>query len=205
MIIGVLGQKAGTGKSTLAVNLAHKAVLKGKKTLLLDTDNQGSVSAWASVRDEPLFPVLRHTRPNLHKEIDSISAGYDVVFVDGSPHDTDSQRGALLACSHVLIPLSPSGSDLWSTVDFCAIAKRADALLENQKRGIIMTKVIKNTAIAKNFPEQVREVLPFPLLNSITSQRVGYMDTFSNGLTVYEAKQKACIEEIDAIFKEFVK
>lgn len=205
MIIGVLGQKGGTGKSTLAVNLAHKAVIKGKKTLLLDTDNQGTASAWASIRDEPLFPVLRHTRANLYKEIETISAGYDVVIIDGSPHDTDNQRGALLACSHVLIPLSPSGSDLWSTLDFCAIAKKADSLLENQKRAVVMTKVVKNTSVAKGFPEQAREVLPFPLLKAMTSQRVGYAESFGNGLTVYEAKQRSCIEEIDDIFKEFVK
>ncbi|MBS1017244.1 ParA family partition ATPase [Acetobacter persici] len=205
VICGILGRKGGTGKTTLAVNLAHKLCLSGKKTLLLDTDPQASASAWADVREEALFPVLRFTRNNLHKEIGQISAGFDAVVIDGAPHDHETQRSAILSCSHVLVPLQTSAPDLWSTLDFCDVAQKADEYVPTQKRAVVMCKVIKNTAMAKNFPDQAREALPFPLLNAYTSQRVGYADSFSSGQTVFEAKNKPCMAEIEAIYKEFLK
>ena len=204
-IIGILGRKGGTGKTTLAVNLAHALALAGRKTMLLDTDPQASASAWASLREEPLFPVLRFTRNNLHKEISSISEGFDAVVIDGAPHDHETQRSAILSCTHLLIPVQTSAPDLWSTLDFCEVAQKADAYISDQKRAVIASKVVKNNAMSKNFPKNAHEILPFPLLKATTSQRVGYAESFSTGHTVFEAKLKPCISEIEEIVGEFVK
>ena len=52
MIVLIGGEKGGTGKTTIATNLAALRALAGRDVLLVDTDPQGSASYWASSRDE---------------------------------------------------------------------------------------------------------------------------------------------------------
>ena len=53
MIIGVLSQKGGVGKTTLSLNIASHYAGQGRKVLLVDADPQGSALAWSSARDLP--------------------------------------------------------------------------------------------------------------------------------------------------------
>lgn len=75
MILAVINNKGGTGKTTSAVNLAAALAMKGKKGLLIDLDSQASASlslgveraafapsiADAVLERKPLAPVIRQT------------------------------------------------------------------------------------------------------------------------------------------------
>ena len=54
MIVVVLSAKGGTGKTTLATNLAGLRSSAERNVLLIDSDRQGSASAWADKRYELL-------------------------------------------------------------------------------------------------------------------------------------------------------
>lgn len=51
MIISVVNQKGGTGKTTSTVNIGSALALKGKKVLLIDLDPQGSLSYSLGITD----------------------------------------------------------------------------------------------------------------------------------------------------------
>jgi chromosome partitioning protein len=53
MIIGVLNQKGGVGKTTLSVNMAAVYAQQGRRVLLVDADPQGSAMAWAPASCRP--------------------------------------------------------------------------------------------------------------------------------------------------------
>ncbi|MEI6746479.1 MAG: AAA family ATPase [Methylococcaceae bacterium] len=56
MIIGVLNQNGGIGKTTLSVNLEASFALDGSRVLLIVADSQGSALDWAAAREaEPLL------------------------------------------------------------------------------------------------------------------------------------------------------
>ena len=59
MIIAVINQKGGAGKTTIALNLAAALAAEGKRVLLVDADPQQTAQDWAAVRlSPPPFQVV---------------------------------------------------------------------------------------------------------------------------------------------------
>ena len=191
MIIGVLNQKGGVGKTTVATNLAAVCAKARNRVLLVDADPQGSSMAWSSAREgEPLFPVISMAKPTLHKDLPELASDYDVVIIDGAPRVNDLGRAAILASDIVLIPVQPSPYDVWASADTVQLIKEAQQYKENLKGVFVINRRIVNTAIGRDVVSAL-EHFGFPVLTAGFSQRVIYAESAMQGLSVIEADPKS--------------
>ena len=115
MIIGVLNQKGGVGKTTLALSLSSY-LSKKSKVLVIDADPQKSSTNWYLCNDEKEnFLVTTISHKKLHLEIQEIKTDYDYIVIDGPPRTTEVVRSCILSSDLILIPCTPSVYDIWAS------------------------------------------------------------------------------------------
>ena len=205
MIIGVLNQKGGVGKTTLSVNLAACLAHTGARVLLIDADPQGSALDWAAARQgEPLFSVVGFPRATIHKEIAQLGQGYDHIIIDGPPRVTDLARSAIMASDIVVIPVQPSPYDIWAAEEVVKLITEARVYKENIKSVFVVNRKITNTAIGRD----VREALaayPIHVLNASIAQRVVFAEAAAQGQAIFEIEPTGpAVAEMEAVAAELL-
>jgi chromosome partitioning protein len=176
MIIGLLNQKGGVGKTTLSVCIAASLTRTGARVLLIDADPQGSALDWAAAREgEPLFSVVGLPRASIHKEITQLGYGYDHIIIDGPPRVTDLARSAIMASDLVLIPVQPSPYDIWAADEVVKLIDEARVFKPSIKAAFLVNRKIANTAIGRDVGEALSSY-PLRLLGDSLYMRLNWAD-----------------------------
>ena len=119
MIITVGGTKGGSGKTTVATNLAVIAAADGRDVLLVDADDQETAADFSvlrsqDVQEKPAFTCVKLTGRAVHDSLSRMASKYDDVIIDTGGRDTQSQRSALVLSDIYLVPFVPRGFDVWT-------------------------------------------------------------------------------------------
>jgi chromosome partitioning protein len=203
VIVAVVNQKGGSGKTTIALNLAAALAEQRRRVMLADADPQQTALDWAAVRDgAPPFQVIGMSKPILHRDLPKLAADYDDIIIDGAPRNYEVARSAIGAADLVLIPVQPSGADFWASRETVKLVREMHSFKETQISVFVVSRKIGRTALGSGINDALAE-FELPILKAGTTQRIVYAEALTAGTTVIESQPKGpAAEEIRAIAGE---
>ncbi|MBN6059375.1 ParA family partition ATPase [Aggregatibacter actinomycetemcomitans] len=203
-VISVLSQKGGSGKSTLSINIARCLQLKGFNVALIDTDPQASAREWNTLAGDDFFPVYGCDKGLSDKDIRALERLADFIIIDGAPRIEKAMTDSIKLADYILIPLKPSQFDIWACKDSIELVQARMQINEKLKAGLVISQTNKQTNLAKEVVEFIKDNFDIPLLQHSTAVRVSYAEVLSSGNTVFESHSKEAKEEITQITNEIL-
>lgn len=201
--IAVLNQKGGSGKTTIATQLARGLQLQNHSVLLVDSSQQGNARDWRVVDEDNPVPVIGLEISPLYKDLKKV-IDIEYMVIDGSPRATNLTLSAIEAADFVLIPVQPSPYDVWATNNLVDMVKQRIEMTDGKlKAAFVVSRAIQNTNIGKDVSD-VLEGFGFPILNAKIIQRISYINSAILGKTVFETESanSSAVQEITALVNE---
>jgi chromosome partitioning protein len=196
--IAIIGQKGGSGKTTIATALAVRAVRDKKSVALIDLDPQGTATKWGEIRGQDTPAIVSCQIFMLSKMLTKAKeGGADIAIIDTPGKIENATLAAAKSADITIIPVRATAFDLNALAELRNLLAIA---------GDPQSYVVINAAPpqgrrhedAKAVIESMHALIVAPVH---LCQRNAYADATISGLTVteYEPEGKAALE-IDALY-----
>lgn len=209
MIVLIGSEKGGTGKTTLATNLAAMRAVEGGDVMLLDADSQGSATYWNQARDEAeiqpaVFCAQKFGR--LDREVDKLAGKFDHLIIDAGGRDSEELRSAMLVAERFYIPILPSQFDLWTLNPMITLLGKAMTLNPALKPFIVFNRVSTNPTVTETeeASEILAEIQELALSTALIRDRIAFRKAVREGRSVTEIKSRdpKAVSEITTLYQE---
>ena len=210
LTVAVLQQKGGSGKTTLAVNLAAAAHLEGSRTLVVDMDRQASAFDWSAARRDGSslegLAVVKADRALSLPRLNEIARGYEYVFLDGPPRLGDVTQSAAVAADVAVLPIQPGPFDFWAVAETMESLDQADQIREQLgrcpiRRVFVINRASANTRLAREAEAELGNA--GGELAGVVHQRVAFPDAASRGESVLTSRAgEAAAEDIRRLWRQ---
>jgi len=189
VITVIANLKGGSGKSTIAFNLAIWLRAKGKVVVAYDLDPQKTLSDVALVRqEEGIIPELevRVIEDGIIGQMLKSHAGH--VLVDVGAANMAAMKEAIAVADRVIVPVQPSQPDVWATQRFLKIVK--DACGDERSPELVAFINRADTHHAVRESDEAEEALAmlgkFRVIPDRLCQRTNFRRTLSEGMSIFE-------------------
>lgn len=208
VIIAVGGTKGGTGKSTIATNLAVVLALKGRDVLLVDADEQETSVGFTNMRNQSRpdgagYTCISLTGRAVLTETRRLASKYDDVVIDVGGSNAASQRGAMTVAQKYVVPFAPRSFDIWTLDKVVGLVEEARAMNPDLEAFAVLNRAdaqgTENEAAAGIIAEQDA----VKLLKVTLGNRKAYPRAATAGLSVVELQPRdaKAIAEVEALCK----
>jgi len=192
MLILLGGEKGGTGKTTLATNLAVQRAQHGYDVVLLDTDIQGAAAYWARVRQEAgLTPEVpcRHTHgTSLQADLQALTTQAADIIMDAGGRDAVELRAGLVTAAQAYLPVQASQFDIWTLDHLEELVALAQGFNPTLRAFVVLTRVSPNPLVAE-VAEAKALLADYPhlqLAETVIYDRIAYRRAAREGKAVHE-------------------
>lgn len=204
MLIALTSTKGGVGKSTIAVHIAQLFANESAKTILVDTDRQGSAASWIVWRTQE----HKLSAPELTRLFDreiitqarALRERYDRVIIDTRGADSVSLRAALIVSDIAIVPVRDSDFDGASLDDMRALIDEVRTVNDRLRVVSFLSQIDER----RKFPTRIRDYLDeigFNPLKTVIHFRSAFSKA-AHGLTVLELKDAKAKSEMLSLFME---
>jgi chromosome partitioning protein len=200
--IVVLNPKGGSGKTTIAINLASYLAAQGHTPVLMDFDPQGSSLRWVRKR-KPTQPQV-HVIAAFEKDTRSTRA-FQLRVPERTTHIIVDTPAALEAhqlpemtrdADKVIVPVLPSDIDI-NTCSRCIrdLLLVAKIRREDDRIGVIANRIRRNTLIYQSLIRFLH-TLHIPIVATIRDSQ-NYVRAAELGIGVHEMKSYVAQEDVE--------
>lgn len=195
MIVTVGGIKGGSGKTTVATNLAIMRALAGRDVLLVDADDQETATDFTALRNERQadgagYTSIKLTGASVRNEIQRLKAKYDDIIIDTGGRDTTSQRAALTVSDVLLVPFVPRSFDVWTIEKVGELVEEMRAANPSLKAFTFINRADSRGTDNEDAAGVLSDTPALTLLPAVLGQRKAFGNAAAEGLAITELKQK---------------
>ena len=195
--LAILSRKGGTGKTTLAVNLAVAAESAGHRAAIIDLDSQASASEWSDWREAGTPAVISVHSARLPQALHTLQQdGVTFTILDTPPKIEEIALDAAKAADLAIIPCKLGAFDLKAIEKTVWVGNMAQCPMR-----IVFNAVRARSSMLSPAKNAV-QVYGVELAPCFIGDRVAFSHAVIDGLAVmeYEPREKASIE-IQALFR----
>lgn len=208
MIIVCGGIKGGSGKTTIATNLAVWLAREGRDVLLVDADDQQSATDFTAARGARRaggagFTCVQLSGKTLRADVLRLAPKFGAVVIDTGGRDTSSQRAALTVADVLLVPFQPRSLDLWTVEQVAGLAETAREFNAPLRSCVFLNRADSRGADNQDALEVLRGVEGLEVLPVVLTNRKAYANAATLGLGVGELKPSdaKALGEVESLVK----
>lgn len=210
MIVVVGGIKGGSGKTTVATNLAIMLAAQKRDVLLVDADDQETASDFTAIRNEanpeaPSYTNIKLTGSDVRTQIAKLKDKYQDIVIDTGGRDTTSQRSALVLADTLLIPFVPRSFDVWTLEKVGLLVEEIKEVNSRLQAFAFINRGDIQGADNDTAADILRESKAIMYLDTPLYNRKAYGNAAAAGISVTELRPRdnKAASEMEALF-EFV-
>ncbi len=207
MIIVVGGIKGGSGKTTVATNLA---VMRSKVSdlLLIDADDQETASDFTILRNEQQkagaeYTSIRLSGSAVRTETQRLVSKYEEILIDTGGRDTASQRAALSVADVLLVPFVPRSFDVWTLEKVSELVGEMRTANPELRAYAFINRADPAGRDNEEAAEIIRDTAELEFIHCPLGSRKVFSNAAAKGLAVveYKPQDSKAVSEIKTLYR----
>ena len=208
MIVVVGGIKGGSGKTTIATNLAVLRSAENRDLLLIDADDQETATDFTILRNERTegnagYTGIQLAGPAVRTQTQRLAGKYADIVIDTGGRDTTSQRAAMTVADLLLVPFVPRSFDIWTLEKVAALVSEMQPANPRLKAYAFLNRADARGQDNDEAMSFLRENAALTFIDTPIGSRKAFANAAAQGMSVAEVRpaDPKAVDEMQILYR----